>query len=107
MNIKKTIIEIRDSICTTENFEGESIEEKTAKITETNAPIEAISPMIYTERKDGVQAEYDIRADKWDIAQNAMDSIGKARQERRQKKSSSEEAPTNSTDNLHKTEVRN
>ena len=31
--------------------------------------------MIYTERKDGIQQEYNIRADKWDIAQDAMQQV--------------------------------
>lgn len=58
-----------------EGFEAESLEDKVRRVTETNEPVEAISPMIYTERKDGVKPEYNIRADKWDIAQSAMDTI--------------------------------
>ena len=57
------------------HFIGESIEEKVRRVTADNTPVEAISPMIYTERKDGVRPEYNIRTDKWDIAQHAMDTI--------------------------------
>ena len=56
-----------------ETFEGESIEEKVAKLIENNEPITDGAPIIYTEKKDGVLPQYDIRTDKWDIAQSAMD----------------------------------
>lgn len=56
-----------------EPFEGESIEEKVAKLIENNEPITDGAPIIYTEKKDGVLPQYDIRTDKWDIAQSAMD----------------------------------
>lgn len=56
-----------------EPFEGESIEEKVSKLTENNEPITDGAPIIYTEKKDGVLPQYDIRTDKWDIAQSAMD----------------------------------
>ena len=56
-----------------ELFEGEPIEEKVAKLIENNEPITDGAPIIYTEKKDGVLPQYDIRTDKWDIAQSAMD----------------------------------
>ena len=37
------------------------------------APITDGAPIIYTEKKDGVLPQYDIRTDKWEIAQSAMD----------------------------------
>lgn len=54
-------------------YEGNSIEEKCAKLIENNEPITDGAPIIYTEKKDGVLPQYDIRTDKWDIAQSAMD----------------------------------
>lgn len=68
---------------TTEQFEGESIEDKVRRTTETKAPIEAVSPMIYTERKDGVRKDTNIRTDKFDIAQEAMSSISNGIRTRR------------------------
>lgn len=56
-----------------ESFEGESIEMKVAKLIENNEPITDGAPIIYTEKKDGVLPQYDIRTDKWEIAQSAMD----------------------------------
>ena len=58
-----------------EPYEGESIEEKVERITQTNEPISDGAPIIFTEKKDGVRPEYDIRTDKWDLAQSAMDKV--------------------------------
>ena len=83
-NIERTAVEnygVKE-----DEYIGESLEEKIRRITETNQPIEAISQMIYTERKDGVLPAYDIRADKWDIAQSAMTTICNANREKREKK---------------------
>ena len=55
------------------SFEGERIEKKVAKLLENNEPITDGAPIIYTEKKDGVLPQYDIRTDKWEIAQSAMD----------------------------------
>ena len=57
--------------------EGEYIEEKVRRITENGEPIEDGAPIIYTERKDGVNPAYNIRTDRWEIAQNAMEQVGK------------------------------
>ena len=56
-----------------ESYEGESIEKKVSKLIENNEPITDGAPIIFTEKKDGVLPQYDIRTDKWDIAQSAMD----------------------------------
>lgn len=69
-----------------EGFEAESLEEKVRRVTASNEPVEAISPMIYTERKDGVRPEYNIRTDKWDIAQSAMDTIALGVRQKRQER---------------------
>ena len=53
--------------------EGELIEEKVARLTQEKSPINDGAPIIYTEKKDGVLPQYDVRTDKWDIAQSAMD----------------------------------
>ena len=58
--------------------EGESIENKVRRITENNEPITDGAPIIYTNREDGVLPAYNIRTDRWDIAQNAMDAVNQA-----------------------------
>lgn len=57
---------------------GESIEQKMRRVTTTNEPIDNVAPMIYTERKQGVLPECDIRTDRWDIAQEAMGAVAKS-----------------------------
>lgn len=57
---------------------GESIENKVKRITENNEPITDGAPIIYTNRDDGVLPAYNIRTDRWDIAQQAMDSVNQA-----------------------------
>ena len=57
---------------------GESIEEKVKRITENNEPITDGAPIIYTNRDDGVLPAYNIRADRWEIAQQAMDAVNQA-----------------------------
>ncbi len=52
---------------------GESIEEMIRRCTESNEPIEATAPMIYTDKDDGVLPQYDIRTDRFDIALDAVD----------------------------------
>ena len=54
-------------------YEGETIEHKVQGIVLNKEPIEDGAEIIYTEKKDGVLPQYNIRTDKWEIAQSAMD----------------------------------
>ena len=49
------------------------------RMKENNEPIGDSAPLIYTPRKNGVIAAYDIRTDKWDIALDAMEKVNKTR----------------------------
>lgn len=60
-------------------YEGEDIETKIERIIDNKEPIEQISPIIYTERKDGVLPQYDIRTDRFEVAQTAMDQVSRMR----------------------------
>lgn len=60
---------------TAEVYEAESIEEKVRRILDENEPITDGAPIIYTEMKDGVRPEYNIRTDRWEIAIEAMDKV--------------------------------
>lgn len=60
------------------SIEGETIENKVRRITSNGEAITDGAPIIYTERKDGVIAEYDIRTDRFDLAIDAMDSLNRA-----------------------------
>ena len=75
----KTVKVLYKSSLQTELTEGERLECKIERMTENNEPIGETAPLIYTPRKDGVIAAYDIRTDKWDIALNAMSKVNKTR----------------------------
>lgn len=68
----------RTTINVNVSYEGETIEKKLQRITQTKEPIEATSPIIFTERDEGVLAETDIRTDRWEIAREAMDAVNKS-----------------------------
>ena len=69
----------KTTIICDECYKGESIEEKIRRIVENNEPITDSSPLNYTNRKDGVNADYNIRTDRWDVAIDAMDKVSKAK----------------------------
>lgn len=66
---------IRTSIEVNTSVEGETIEMKVNRIVNNNEPIKDGAPIIFTERKDGVMAGYDIRTDRFDVAIDATDKI--------------------------------
>ena len=62
-----------------ESYEGQSIEDRCKKLVETGEPIKDTTPLIFTPKEKGVMPQYDVRTDKWEIAQNAMDRVNKER----------------------------
>lgn len=71
--MKRPTIWCNDFIITNYEYEeGETIEEKVRRVVETKEPIEDGAPLIYTPKEDGVIAAYNIRTDRWEIAQDAM-----------------------------------
>lgn len=83
MNIPKTT-HGRISEKNNKSFEGLSLEEELRQMMETGENpdnIKRIHEPIYTERKDGVLAEYNIRTDRWEKAQDAMEIANKAKME--------------------------
>lgn len=54
---------------------GESLEEFLRKATLNKEPIEATAKIQYTERKDGVLPQYDIRTDRFHYAIMAADRV--------------------------------
>ena len=76
--MKKLVINNRTSINKNDSLQGETIEMKIERIVENKEPITDGAPIIYTERKQGVLPEYDIRTDRFDLAIGAMDYISKS-----------------------------
>lgn len=68
-----------------ESTEGEPIETKVDRILNNGEPIDdGTSPTIYTNRKDGVAPEHNIRTDRFELAIEAMDQLAKNQQAKRQ-----------------------
>lgn len=67
------------SLTVNTSYVAERLEQKIGRIMNNKEPIKDGAPMIYTERKDGVRPELDIRTDKWEIAAGAMDAVSRAR----------------------------
>lgn len=86
MRTFKNIRDKRSSIECNNSYEGERIEIKVERIVNNNEPISDGAPIIYTERKDGVNPAYDPRADRWEIALEATDVISKTMRGKRENK---------------------
>lgn len=66
--------------------EGTTMETQVAMFMNNQADIERTQPLIYTERRDGVGAGYDIRTDRFDIAVEAMEKSAKSMSAKRDSK---------------------
>ena len=96
----------KSTINSVPTWEGEPIELKVERILTNKEPITDGAPIIYTDKKNGVRPEMDIRTDRWEIAAGAMDVVHKnkaAKSEKKaevpntsEKKNSSGEPPKNS-----------
>lgn len=62
-------------IVVTPTEKGESIEEMLRRLTANKEPIPQNVPPIYTPKADGVIPDYDIRADRFDVAMEARDKF--------------------------------
>lgn len=65
-------------------YQGERIEEKVNRIVNNKEPISDGAPITFTERKNGVQPEYNIRTDRFEIAVEAMDKVAKSHAAKRE-----------------------
>lgn len=54
---------------------GESLEEMLRRMRNSKEPIQANAKINYTERKDGVLPQYDIRSDRFEYAMNAANRV--------------------------------
>lgn len=71
--MKEGIIRPTSRIVRKPDQEGKSIEEHLRLMIAGKEPIDLGAKIQYTERKDGVHAEYDIRTDRFMIAMGAWD----------------------------------
>ena len=76
----------KTSIRVNNSYIGERIEEKIERIVHNGEPIQDGAPIVYTERKDGVKPEYNIRTDRFDVAIDAMDKVSKTYKAKREER---------------------
>lgn len=110
----KKPIYAKSTLGVNESIEGETIEQKIERIVSNQEGIEDGAPSIYTERKDGVLPAYDIRADRFDLALDAMDAVHRQDLAKRQtsieeraaalKEKNDKEKPKNEGENQPKNE---
>ena len=72
-------------------YESNTLEEKIEKIVNSKEPIGDVTTPLYTERKNGVEAQYNIRTDRFDIAIEAREKITASNQARREERIKSKE----------------
>lgn len=65
-------------------YVGETLEQKINRIVNNKEPISDGAPLVYTDRKDGVNPAHDIKTDRWEIAVEATDVIDKSRKAKRE-----------------------
>lgn len=79
--------------------EGESIENRVFRAMNNGETIQGDgAPLIYTERKMGVQPQYNIRTDRWDVAVEAMEKYSKNNTAKREEAIASREPKTEEGD---------
>ena len=69
--MKRINISHKGLITVNKTVEGEMLESMIKRAVTEMTPIEENAPIIYTPRKEGVKAEYNIRTDRMDIALEA------------------------------------
>lgn len=73
--MKTGIIYPKSRIRVNATLEGESLEETLRKMLAGKEPIQATAKINYTDRKDGVLQQYDIRTDRFELALMASDKV--------------------------------
>lgn len=67
-----------------QSTQGETLENKIERMIAGKEPITNGAPIIYTERKDGVNPAHDIRTDRFEVAIEAQDARARSTQARRE-----------------------
>lgn len=83
--IRHTSIKVNDSV------EGERLETKIERIIGNKEPVTDGAPIMYTERKDGVQPAYNIRTDRFEVALDGMDKVTQSKIAKREENMSKRE----------------
>ena len=77
--MKKRPLFRQTTISRSETEPGQTIEEKIERMKANKEPISDGAPLLYTDRKDGVLAGYDIRTDRFEVALGLQEKIEKSK----------------------------
>lgn len=77
--MKKRIVKCTRDLLAVDTVEGEVIEKKIQRIMDEKTPIDDSAPIIYTEKKNGINPAHDVRTDRFDLALEAMEIETKKR----------------------------
>lgn len=98
----RRIVRSHKGIELNQSYEAEPLEVTMRRNVLTAEPIQSTAPQIFTERKEGVRPEYDIRTDRMEVAREAMDAVSKASIAKREKNFKTEqkqaETPSGTSD---------
>lgn len=71
--MRKVHVSTKGLMCRNETYVAKSIEQELAEVMAGESVELGGKSLLYTERKDGVLWETNIRTDRWEIAQDALD----------------------------------
>lgn len=74
---------VKSNLTGVPNKKGETIEAKVRRIVNNKEPITDGAPLLYTDRKDGVNPDMNPRTDRWEHAIEAMDKVTKSHRAKR------------------------
>lgn len=86
-----------------EGVKGEPIELQIERMIQNKEPIKDAAPLVYTERKEGVKAEMNIRTDRFEVAIDATTKIQKSYSARREERMKINEENDGKAKPLHDT----
>lgn len=66
-----------------QTYTAESLEKKLQRVMSNNEAIKDSAPLIYTDRKDGVLPDYDMRTDKYEYLVDGFDKAAKSKRAKR------------------------
>lgn len=93
LNVPKNEKEYHHTV--NDSVEGETIEQQIERMLQNKEPMTGAEALTYTERKEGVKPEYNIRTDRWEIAIDATDKIQRSYQARRDARAKEREEKAN------------
>lgn len=96
--MKRIIVKKSKKLSVNQSYEAEPLMHTLRRAMTSQEPISTTAPQVYTERKDGVRPEYDIRTDRFEVAREAMDAVSKAGIAKREGKKEGVQGPSGTSD---------